>query len=676
MSEFLYSLVNMSIAGSFIAVVIMLLRIPLKKAPRKYSYMLWSILGIRLLCPFSFSSAVSLFNLFRTETAGGQMSFEAAPVLTAPVDIPTAPIVSDIPAAAPTAPQAVSGALDSLPYILFAVWAAGVLAFAIYNIAALARLKKCISCAVNIGGNIYECPAISNAFVLGIIRPKIYIPTGLSDKERDFIISHERTHIRRFDCVIKPVALIALGLHWFNPLMWLSFFLMVRDMEISCDERAVRGYDAQARREYASALLNMSVRQNHLSSGGILAFGESSIKQRIKNVLSLKKPTLWITIVAAAVIIIAAVCLLTNANASKPEPDSTSQPPAVTEETSIPSTESTTPEITEPESQPAVTEPVTVTVPEPEIAPELTPENAKKTVNDLLSSFVLVNDSGEIIAIFTMPEQIPADPEGKTKLTISLGADYSLGGGTFENKRFLDGETGLKSGRSYRSVIGNENDPERHLQSVMLRAAFMTEIDENTFKEYYVDYITMSKPLEFGNSANVPAKVDITSSGNEYTLEYRLAYDNFGAKLTLPDGMTASLSNSDGSELYSPGIPTIVLNKNGADVGTIHAYSFGTYDREVLESIDPASDELPMPIYSPVALSNMVDYHSSYFVVKNSGTGSIAVCSPVMNGEITAQCIMTYDYAVSPYFLMISLNPGTLSDADLRKLAESLSFVG
>ncbi len=676
MSGFLYSLVNMSIAGAFISVVIMLLRVPLKKAPRKYSYMLWSILGIRLLCPFSFSSALSLFNLFRTETDGGRMSFEAARNIAAPVMIPAAPAAADIPAASHNLHQAAeqTQTADLLPFILFAVWAAGAAALAMYNIAALARLKKRISGAVNIGENIYECSAISNAFVLGIFRPKIYVPTALSDKERGFIISHERTHISRFDCVIKPIALIALCVHWFNPLMWLSFFLMVRDMEISCDERAVRGFDAEARRDYASALLNMSLRQNRLTSGGILAFGESGIKQRIKNVLSPRKPALWITIAAAAVIIVAAVCLLTNSDNSKPEQESNSQTTS-SDNAEIQTAEPQKPDNSEPESNPAVSEPVSLTIPEPEAAPMLTPENAQAAVHELLSTFMLTNADGDIVAVFTMPEKIPADPEGKTKLTISLDADYSLGGGTFENKRFFDWETGLESGKTYRVELGSQLSSEKALQSVMLRAAFMTEVEENAFREYYADYISMSEPFEFDTEPNAAAKVTISNSGSEYTFDYRLAYDSFVVKLDLPEGMTAEITKQGDFEAFSPGSYRISLMRDGAEAGRIEEFGFGTVDKESLESVDPASDNIPMQIYSPVALSNMIDYHNGYKVVKSGGTGSTAVCFPVRDDEVISKCVMMFDYEVAPYFIMISLDPGSISDDDLIKIAESISFI-
>ncbi len=675
MGGFLYSLVNMSIAGAFTSMVIMLLRFPLRKAPRKYSYMLWSILGIRLLCPFSFSSALSLFNLFRTETDGGRMSFDAAQNIAAPAAVPAAPSAAHSLSQAAEQTQTA----DFLPFILFAVWAAGAAALSVYNLVALARLKKCISGAVNIGGNIYECAAISNAFVIGIFRPKIYVPSALSDKERSFIISHERTHISRLDCVIKPIALIALCVHWFNPLMWLSFFLMVRDMEISCDERAVRGLDAEARRDYASALLNISLRQNRITSGGILAFGESSIKQRIKNVLSPRKPTLWITAAAASVIIIAAVCLLTNSDNSKPKPENTPQTvspdnAAIQTADEIQTAEPRKPDNSEPESKPA-SEAVSAAIPEPGAAPELTPKNAQAAVHELLSTFVLTNADGDIDAVFTMPEKIPADPEGRTKLTISLSAEYSLGGGTFENKRFFDWETGLENGKTYRVALGSQLSSEKALQSVMLRAAFMTEVEENAYREYYADYISMSEPFEFDAEPNAAAKVIISNSGSEYTLDYRLAYDSFAVKLNLPEGMTAEIIKPGDFESFSPGSYSISLIRDGAEAGRVEVLGFGTADKEALGSVDPASDKIPMQIYSPVALSNMIDYHSSYKVIKSGGTGSAAVCFPVSNDEVISKCVMMFDYEVTPYFIMISLSPESISDDDLIKIAESVSFI-
>ncbi|MGN0587270.1 MAG: M56 family metallopeptidase [Oscillospiraceae bacterium] len=321
MTEIFRTVLNMSITGAYIAAVIMLLRLPMKKLPKKYSYMLWSILGIRLLCPLSFSSAASLFNLIRPETKSGSMTYipdniehSAAPeVIAAPQSVSQVneAINGSLPAAAP------NNSVEPLQIIMgiaAAVWLLGAVIMLIYTIVSYLRVRKTVSGSICKDGNIYVCGGISSPFVYGIIKPKIYIPEGVPEKDMQYIAAHERTHISRGDHIIKLAAMAALCLHWFNPLVWISYRLMVRDMELSCDERAVRSFGEDVRRDYANALLNMSVKQNRLY--GILAFGESNIKSRIKSVLGLKKPTVIATAAAVLVLGVAAVCLLTNAESA------------------------------------------------------------------------------------------------------------------------------------------------------------------------------------------------------------------------------------------------------------------------------------------------------------------------------------------------------------------------
>lgn len=231
---------------------------------------------------------------------------------------------------------------------------------------------------------------------------------------------------------------------------------MVRDMEISCDERVIRDMDTDARKEYAAALLGMSVRQNRLS--GVLAFGESSIKQRIKSVLSPKKPTLWISIAAVILIAAAAVCLLTNSNR---KPEESSPDTSTTQSDIQPEPEIAVPQ-TSGESDSAPTEETSQasdSAPAQDI-PELNEDNAAETVNSVLSSFRLRrNDNGAVIAGFSMPDLIPQDPEGKTKLVISLGVDYYLGDGTYSHTRVLDFSE-LNPGEDFTTeVLAPEDDP-------------------------------------------------------------------------------------------------------------------------------------------------------------------------------------------------------------------------
>ena len=318
MENIFRTILNMSITGAYIAAAIMVIRLFMKKLPKKYSYALWSILGIRLLCPFSFSSAASFFNLIRPETTESRMTYipdniahSPSPSVTISVPEVNEAINNSLPAPVP------EYSADPMPIIMSVcsvIWLVGVGAMLIYTAVSFIKVWRLVRDSEHLRDNIYLCDNIGSPFVFGYIRPRIYIPKGVSEKDIEYIAAHENTHIRRGDHIIKLLATAALSIHWFNPTVWLSYKLMSKDMELSCDERAVRSFEGDVRREYANALLNMSLRQNRLY--GLLGFGETGIKSRIKGVLSLKKPTVIATISAVILLAIAAVCLLTNAENS------------------------------------------------------------------------------------------------------------------------------------------------------------------------------------------------------------------------------------------------------------------------------------------------------------------------------------------------------------------------
>lgn len=407
----------------------------------------------------------------------------------------------------------------------------------------------------------------------------------------------------------------------------------------------------------------MSVRQNRLSMGGVLAFGESSIKQRIKSVLSPKKPTLWITIGAVAVVAVSAVCLLTSPSKTQENtPDSTaSQPQENGDNTPAVTTAS------QPEAEP---EPETVS--QPESAPVLNEENAAETVNSLLNSARLIAGSdGSLNASFAMPDIVPSDPDEKTRLYLTLNVTYYLGEGTYQNVSFLDHDSTLQPGETWSQTVLLADD-EREFQSVMFRAAFMTEVGENTFREYYAEYIELDEPYVQGDPL-APADTDIGAS----TVVYHFSGDDwtvtFGA---LPEGITISDSDPDGENSHSAGIPEIYVLKDGKCVGTLMMYPFGTTQPEDLAAVDTSSDEMPMQIFSPIGLSSMVDYSSHYAVVYSTETGAAAVSTPVSADGTESQCVLVYDYTEAPYFAMFSLEPDTLSEEQLVQFARSVSITG
>jgi beta-lactamase regulating signal transducer with metallopeptidase domain len=276
----------MSLTGAFVVAAICLARQSIKKAPKIISYCLWAVAGFRLAFPFSIESVFSLVP-FRAQTIPPDIATQSVPRIDSGI-----PFVNDavgtMLASPPTA--AVTGVS---PLVLWTrvgtwVWLMGAAVMLIVGVVFYLRLKHKMASAIRVESNIYETDGIRSPFVLGLITPKIYVPLGLSGQERDYIILHEQTHIRRYDHIIKFAAYFILCLHWFNPLAWAAFLLMGLDMEMSCDERVLKELGGGLTKDYSRSLLSLATGRR-LISGAPLAFGEDGVKKRIKNVLSFRK---------------------------------------------------------------------------------------------------------------------------------------------------------------------------------------------------------------------------------------------------------------------------------------------------------------------------------------------------------------------------------------------------
>lgn len=304
-------ILNMSITASYVAVGIILVRLLLRKAPKIFSYALWAVVLFRLICPLSFTSAISflgLLNINSQNNAGvlkyvsNDIGFMQEPTVQSGIGSIDSAVNSSLPQAAPIASV---NPMQIWMDVLSLIWLAGIIALLLYSVISYIKIKRQLLTATLVKGNIYESDRIGTAFVCGFINPKIYVPVGVGDTDLSYILEHERMHIRRKDYLIKPLAFFALILHWFNPLMWLSFALMNRDMEMSCDESVLQKMSQDDKGGYSSSLLSLSVKRNGLFTANPLAFGESHVKARIKNVLNYKKPRFWI--VAFSIIIVTAV---------------------------------------------------------------------------------------------------------------------------------------------------------------------------------------------------------------------------------------------------------------------------------------------------------------------------------------------------------------------------------
>ncbi len=309
MTYIFISVLNMSITASYVALTVIATRLLLKKAPKVFCYALWSVVLFRLVCPFSFSSTFSFLSLLHStnEYIPQNIGVMEQPTVNLSVDGANSVINNILPAAAPLASANPMGIIMD---IAADIWLIIMVILLIYSVVSYLKTKGMVKHAIPIKDNIYETNRISTPFVLGFIHPKIYIPSHITLSELPYILQHEQTHIKRLDYLIKPVAFLALILHWFNPLMWLCYSLMSKDMEMSCDESVMKHTDSDIRRNYSQSLLSCSTKQSGLLSP--LAFGESNVRSRIKNVLNYKRPTFWLSAVALIAVLVIAVSLISN----------------------------------------------------------------------------------------------------------------------------------------------------------------------------------------------------------------------------------------------------------------------------------------------------------------------------------------------------------------------------
>lgn len=298
-------LLNMSITASWIVLAVLVLRICLRKAPKWISCVLWGVVALRLLLPFSVESVISLI--------------PSAQVI--PQDI----IQSEIPAihsAIPEVNHAVNplftGSLNPEGSLLEKglsvasyVWLAGVGIMLLYSLFAYLKIRLQVQGSIRYEKNVYTCDYVDSPFILGIFLPKIYIPSGMEEGQLSYVLAHENAHLKRLDHWWKPLGFVLLAVYWFNPLLWLAYILLCRDIEMACDEKVIAGMDSADKRGYSEALIACSVHRRMIMVCPV-AFGEVSVKSRIKSVLRYKKPAIWVALAALVVCILTAGCFLTN----------------------------------------------------------------------------------------------------------------------------------------------------------------------------------------------------------------------------------------------------------------------------------------------------------------------------------------------------------------------------
>ena len=307
--ELLPVILNMTLTASVVIVLVLLARLALRRAPRICSYALWLVVLFRLLCPVTISAPVSLMGLLDTPVTEVTAHTSAAAYVprdvvhdpTPTVELPVPGVGEAVTDALPQGEeQTAADPLEAPVAIATLIWMAGTAAMGFYGVVSLVRLRRRLVGAVPLERGVYLADHIDTPFVLGLFRPKIYLPSALPEGERGYILLHERHHIRRLDHAVKLLAFLALCVHWFNPLVWLMFVLLGRDMEMSCDEAVMRKLGEDVRADYSASLLRLATGRK-IIAGAPLAFGEGDTRDRVVNVLKWKQPRLWAVLAGAAV---------------------------------------------------------------------------------------------------------------------------------------------------------------------------------------------------------------------------------------------------------------------------------------------------------------------------------------------------------------------------------------
>lgn len=307
LTQIFAKVLNMSLTASLVIVLVIAARFVLRKSPKVFSYALWAVVLFRLLCPVSLPSPVSLLGLLDAPVAqseGITTTVEYIPykVVEAAAENPQSDqLPQNTVTQAPTQSQQTMVEPQREPLsaaeIMTYIWLAGIAVMVIVGVGSYLRFRKHLTVAMQVKDNIYLVDHIDSAFVAGLIRPKVYLPSDIPLKQMGYIIAHEQYHIRRLDYVTKHLSFAALCIHWFNPFVWVAFILSGKDLEMSCDEAVIKRLGEGIRADYSASLLSLATGRR-IIAGTPLAFGEGDTKGRINNMAKWKQPKKWVSIVS------------------------------------------------------------------------------------------------------------------------------------------------------------------------------------------------------------------------------------------------------------------------------------------------------------------------------------------------------------------------------------------
>ena len=324
MTDIFLGFLNRSLAAGILILAVVLVRLVFKKAPRWLLCALWALAAVRLVCPVSIESVLSLIP--SAEPVQPEIIVSAQPAITSGIPAVDAIVNPPLAAAFTPSPAQSANPLQIWTFVAACVWLAGIAALLLYAAVSALRLRLRVRTAVRLEGKVYQSEFVSSPFILGVIRPRIYLPFGLEAGAQAMVLAHERAHLRRGDQLWKPLGYLILTAYWFNPVCWLAYILFCRDIEAACDEKVVRELGEGCKAAYSRALLACSVPRK-LITACPLAFGETGVKSRIKSVLNYKKPAFWLVLAAVIASAAVAVCFLTDPKREDPAQN----PPAAEE---------------------------------------------------------------------------------------------------------------------------------------------------------------------------------------------------------------------------------------------------------------------------------------------------------------------------------------------------------
>lgn len=308
MSDLFLNLFNRAMAAGWLVLAVLVLRLVLKKAPKWVCCLLWALVAVRLVCPFTPESALSLVP--SAQVLAPETLYDPAPELHTGIEFVNSAVNRSFTPAMTTEGLTSVNPLQIWTWLAGWVWAVGAAAMAVYALVSWLRLKKQVAASVEENG-VWRCDGTGSPFILGVFRPRIYVPSDLAGADLDHVLAHERAHLQRKDHWWKPLAYFLLAVFWFQPLLWAAYVLLCRDIELACDEKVVRTLDVGGKKAYSQALVTCAVSRRTIAACPV-AFGEVGVKQRVKSVLHYKKPAFWVIATALVLCVIVAVCFLTD----------------------------------------------------------------------------------------------------------------------------------------------------------------------------------------------------------------------------------------------------------------------------------------------------------------------------------------------------------------------------